>query len=252
MVTPPKQNSACMAKTAETPVQSPPCERKSQLANNYGSCCKSTWYPLYGWCANTFSSLRSLLLELDFRCRPPQKHIRDWYPSCSVSPDLRETRHAQMRSSCSSLQRIRYSTGVYDVSLVPKQKKRWHTSSNTLMGSLLSCFFSWFSVGSSSHSRVTWPQKPARVVVQRRGPLKVTEPEMISLRTLIETRCPSVLTPFESVWWLFKYALGLLCHPQASSPNKRAAVTCRLDMHSSTNYLELIQWCMTGSPPYYF
>ena len=39
MVTPPKQNSACMAETAETPVQSPPCEKKSQLANNYGFCC---------------------------------------------------------------------------------------------------------------------------------------------------------------------------------------------------------------------
>ena len=41
MVTPPKQNSACMAETAETPVQSPPCEKKSQLANNYGSCCNA-------------------------------------------------------------------------------------------------------------------------------------------------------------------------------------------------------------------
>ena len=39
MVTPPKQNSACMAETAETPVQSPPCVKKSQLANDYGSCC---------------------------------------------------------------------------------------------------------------------------------------------------------------------------------------------------------------------
>ena len=39
MVTPPKQNSACMAETAETPVQPPPCKKKSQLANNYGSCC---------------------------------------------------------------------------------------------------------------------------------------------------------------------------------------------------------------------
>ena len=39
MVTPPKQNSACMAETAETPVQSPLCEKKSQLANNYGFCC---------------------------------------------------------------------------------------------------------------------------------------------------------------------------------------------------------------------
>ena len=25
----------------------------------------------------------------------------------------------------------------------------------------------------------------------------------------------------------------------------------RLDTHSSTNYLEQIQWCMTGSSPYY-
>ena len=33
------QNSACIAETAATPVQSPPCEEKSQLANNYGSCC---------------------------------------------------------------------------------------------------------------------------------------------------------------------------------------------------------------------
>ena len=82
------------------------------------------------------------------------------------------------------------------------------------MGSLLSCFFVWFSVGSSSRSRIIWPQEPARVVVQRRGLLKVTEPETISLRTLIETRCPSVLTPFEAVWWLFKYALGLLRHPR--------------------------------------
>ena len=87
-----------------------------------------------------------------------------------------------------------------------KLKKRWHTSSDTLMGSLLSSFFSWFSVS------ITWPQKPARVVVQRRGPLKNTEPETISLHTLIETRCPSVLTPFEEVWWLFKYAHSLLRH----------------------------------------
>ena len=86
--------------------------------------------------------------------------------------------------------------------------------SNTLMGSLLSCFFVWFSVGSSSRSRIIWPQEPARVVVQRRGLLKVTEPETISLRTLMETRCPSVLTPFEAIWWLFKYALGLLRHPR--------------------------------------
>ena len=34
MIIPPKQNSSCMAKT---PVQSPQCEKKSQLANNYGS-----------------------------------------------------------------------------------------------------------------------------------------------------------------------------------------------------------------------
>ena len=47
MVTPPKQNSACMAETAETPVQSPPCEKKSQLANNYGSCCKMHTTALY-------------------------------------------------------------------------------------------------------------------------------------------------------------------------------------------------------------
>ena len=39
MVTVPKQNSACMAETAETTIQSPPCAKKSQLANNYGSCC---------------------------------------------------------------------------------------------------------------------------------------------------------------------------------------------------------------------
>ena len=42
IVTPPKQNSACIA---ETCVQSPPCKKKSQLANNYGSCCSTTlWY----------------------------------------------------------------------------------------------------------------------------------------------------------------------------------------------------------------
>ena len=43
MVTLPKQNSACMAETAKTPVQSQPCEKKSQLANNYGSCCMSSF-----------------------------------------------------------------------------------------------------------------------------------------------------------------------------------------------------------------
>ncbi|KAI9440604.1 AB-hydrolase YheT [Lactarius indigo] len=64
-------------------------------------------------------------------------------------------------------------------------------------------FLSRFPVGSSSRSRVTWPQNPAQVVVQRRGLLRDTEPEKISLRTLIETRCPSVLTPFKAAWWLF-------------------------------------------------
>ena len=33
---------------------------------------------------------------------------------------------------------------------------------------------------------------------------------------------------------------------------KSAVATCRLDMHSSTNYLEQIQWYMTGSSPYCF
>lgn len=86
----------------------------------------------------------------------------------------------------------------------------WFGNVNTLqhlMGSLPSRF----PVGSGSRSRITWPQKPAQVVVQRRGSLRDTEPEKISLRTLIETRCPSVLTPFKSAWWLFKYALGPLC-----------------------------------------
>lgn len=82
--------------------------------------------------------------------------------------------------------------------------ERWHTSA---MGSLPSRF----PFGSGSRSRVTWPQKPAQVVVQRRGSLRDTEPEKISLRTLIETRCPSVLTPFKPAWWLFKYALGPVC-----------------------------------------
>ncbi|KAF8269782.1 AB-hydrolase YheT [Lactarius quietus] len=67
------------------------------------------------------------------------------------------------------------------------------------MGSHLSRF----PVDSSSRSSVTWPQKPAEVVIQRRGLLKSTEPEKISLRTLIETRCPSILTPFKAPWWLF-------------------------------------------------
>ncbi|KAH9034309.1 AB-hydrolase YheT [Lactarius hengduanensis] len=64
-------------------------------------------------------------------------------------------------------------------------------------------FLSRFPVRSSSRSRVTWPQKPAQVVVQRRGLPRDTEPEKISLRTLIETRCSSVLTPFKAAWWLF-------------------------------------------------
>jgi hypothetical protein len=82
------------------------------------------------------------------------------------------------------------------------------------MGSLVSLLsiFSLFPVGSSPHSRVTWPQKPAQVVVQKQGLLRDTEPEKISLRELIETRCPNVLTPFKAAWWLFKYAL--LCHPR--------------------------------------
>jgi hypothetical protein len=74
------------------------------------------------------------------------------------------------------------------------------------MGSLPSRF----PVSSCSRSKVTWPQKPAQVVVQKRGSLRDTELEKISLRTLIETRCPSVLTPFKAAWWLFKYVLGLL------------------------------------------
>ncbi|KAN0130915.1 Alpha/beta hydrolase [Lactarius tabidus] len=67
------------------------------------------------------------------------------------------------------------------------------------MGSLPSRF----PVSSCSRSKVTWPQKPAQVVVQKRGSLRDTELEKISLRTLIETRCPSVLAPFKAAWWLF-------------------------------------------------
>jgi hypothetical protein len=113
------------------------------------------------------------------------------------------------------------------------------------MGSHLSRF----PVGSGSRSRVTWPQKPAQVVVQRRGSLNDTEPEKISLRTLIETRCPSVLTPFKGAWWLFKYVPSLLLsHP--SSLGKPAVATCRPDILSSAIFLKQIQWCMTGSSPH--
>ena len=106
-----------------------------------------------------------------------------------------------------------------------------------------------FPVGSGSRSRVTWPQKPAQVVVQRRGSLNDTEPEKISLRALIETQCPSVLIPFKAAWWLFKSVLSLLpYHP--SSLGKPAVATCRPDMQSSAIFLKQIRWCMTGSSPY--
>jgi hypothetical protein len=66
----------------------------------------------------------------------------------------------------------------------------------------------------SSRSKVTWPRQPAQLPVQSRGSFENPDPETISLRTLIETRCPSVLTPFRPAWWLFKYVLDFsFCLP---------------------------------------
>ncbi|KAH9975997.1 hypothetical protein BGW80DRAFT_1250829 [Lactifluus volemus] len=55
----------------------------------------------------------------------------------------------------------------------------------------------------SSHSKVTWPRHPAQLPVSKRGSSENSDSETISLRRLIETRCPSALTPFKPAWWLF-------------------------------------------------
>ncbi|KAI0288426.1 AB-hydrolase YheT [Russula brevipes] len=70
-----------------------------------------------------------------------------------------------------------------------------------MMGSLFAFPFG----SSSSHSQVAWAQNPAQLVTQTRGALSDASSgkEKISLRTLIETRCPSVLTPFRAARGLF-------------------------------------------------
>ena len=54
----------------------------------------------------------------------------------------------------------------------------------------------------SPHSKVAWPHVPAQLALQARS--VAGDSETISLRKLIETRCPSVLTPFKPAWGLFK------------------------------------------------
>ncbi|KAI9459018.1 AB-hydrolase YheT [Russula earlei] len=58
-----------------------------------------------------------------------------------------------------------------------------------------------FPFGTSSRSKVAWPQNPAQLVTQTRD--SPAQSEKISLRELIENRCPSVLKPFKPAWGLF-------------------------------------------------
>jgi hypothetical protein len=76
----------------------------------------------------------------------------------------------------------------------------------TSISAMIMPSFSLPSFRSSSYSKVTWPQHPAQLALPSRG--SSGNPDTISLRTLIETRCPSVFTPFKPVWWLFKYVLA--------------------------------------------
>ena len=138
-------------------------------------------------CVSMLSECTDTSLARHLLGRPGFKKKRVHHQS-SISPSKRKRRRCHWSLSLS----------------VRTEPKRWHTSSDTPMGSLLSRL----PVCSRSRSRVTWPQKPAQVVVHRRGSLGDTEPEKISLRTLIESRCPSVLTPFKAAWWLFKYAFS--------------------------------------------
>ena len=107
---------------------------------------------------------------------------------------------------------------------------------------------------SSSHSKVTWPRHPAQLPVLSRGSFENPDSEeTISLRRLIETRCPSVLTPFKPPWWLFKYVLDSSCFFLHLSPNQ--VVTCRPRTQHSATLLEWISLHMTGTPRgccYYF
>jgi hypothetical protein len=66
-------------------------------------------------------------------------------------------------------------------------------------------------LSSSSNSKVTWPRHPVQLPVLSRGSFEHPDSETISIRRLIETRCPSVLTPFKPAWWLFKYLLHSSC-----------------------------------------
>ncbi|KAI0272533.1 Alpha/Beta hydrolase protein [Gloeopeniophorella convolvens] len=78
----------------------------------------------------------------------------------------------------------------------PGQPQPQPRSLTITMGSLLSRR----PAGHRTRSKVYWPQNPAQLTVKVHDSKTV---EKTSLRTLIETRCPSVLTPFKGAWWLF-------------------------------------------------
>ncbi|KAH9995425.1 AB-hydrolase YheT [Russula compacta] len=65
-----------------------------------------------------------------------------------------------------------------------------------------------FPFSPSPHSKVAWPHAPAQLAVQARG--VAGDSGKISLRKLIETRCPSALTPFKPAWGLFNAHLQIL------------------------------------------
>src|SRR5260370_40365522 len=73
-----------------------------------------------------------------------------------------------------------------------------------LFWDLSSCFMGsvFGTLGKPPASRTFFSSRPAYL------PLKQptsSEPENISLRALLESHCPSVLSPFRSAWWLFKW-----------------------------------------------
>jgi len=80
------------------------------------------------------------------------------------------------------------------------------------MGSFLSLAFVGFmgailsSVGSSRQANdsptVHFPDQPAAVHVKSDS--ANDSPQRESLRTLVETYCPTLFTPFKPLWWLFK------------------------------------------------
>jgi hypothetical protein len=51
---------------------------------------------------------------------------------------------------------------------------------------------------------VHFAEKPALLSVQKNTETDGAEAELLSLRVLLETRCPSIFTEFKPLWWLFK------------------------------------------------